>query len=230
MLRKSLHEPIPDYMKWLTLMGARFIEGNTGEGSDEETTPNEETTPPPPAPDKAKGLEAASNEELLAEITRLRQENAKDRTSAKEKAAQDAQDELVQKLAGALGIGDGDNSSTPSVEDLTAQLQASQDAQRQQAVEFAAWKHADSLGVDAKALLNQYSFRQAVNELDPASDSFKSDLKSAIEEEKKSSPFIAKTPSRSGSQLQQHKGPDGEGGGSKSPEELAASISDNNPY
>lgn len=174
------------------------------------------------------GLDQASEDELRAEIARLRRENAKDRTAARDNAAKEAQDELITKLAGALGI--NQEGEQPSADDLAAQLEASQQKQRQQAVEFKAWQQADSLGVDGKTLLNQVSFREAIADLDPESDTFETDLKSAIEEEKKQSAFLVKTPSRSSSQLNQHKGSDGEGNSSKTPEELAASITNRNPY
>lgn len=233
--RAPFYEPVPEYMKRLSMMGARFIEGNTGEGSDGdndgsegEETPQEGETPDTPPAEKSK-LEDASKEELLEEVRLLRRENAKDRTSAKEKAAQDAQQELIDKLAGALGFKqDGDEA--PSVDDLTAQLQQEQEARRSQSIEFEAWRQAADIGVDANALLNLRSFHEAVAQLDPNSDTFKADVKAAIENEKKNSSFIAKAPSRSSNPLNQHKGSDGEGTGSKSPEELAASITEKSPY
>lgn len=229
----QFYEPIPSYMKRLSMMGARFIEGNTGEGGDEggsEETPTEETPPTPDTPPAEKPkLEDASKEDLLEEIRLLRRENAKDRTTAKEKAAQDAQQELVDKLAGALGLKqDGDEA--PSVDDLTAQLQQEQEARRTQSIEFEAWRQASDIGVDANALLNLRTFHEAVSQLDPNSDTFEADVKAAIEAEKNTSPFIKQVPSRSSNPLNQHKGSDGEGTGSKSPEELAASITEKSPY
>lgn len=227
-LKRAYYEPVPPWMQKLTMMGARFVEGNNGEG--EQGTPPAPTPPtdPPESTDpEPKGLDKASEDELRAEITKLRRENAKDRTSAKEAAAQEATQSLVDKLASALGI----NDEQPTAEDLTAQLEASQAAQRQQAVEFAAYKQATDLGVDAKLLLNQRSFHQAVADLDPESQTFDDDLKAIVEAEKKDYPYLSKqAPGKSGNELNQHRGHDGSGGGSKSPEELAASITRNNPY
>lgn len=55
----------------------------------------------------------------------LRKENASDRTAAKTKAAQDAQDDLVQRLGRAMGlIKDDSEAKPPTAEELTTQLRA----------------------------------------------------------------------------------------------------------
>lgn len=181
-------------------------------------------------------LEDASQEELLAEVKRLRRENARrrtDNTAAVQQAQEQAQQDLVARLAGALGITQEGEDNAPTVDDLTAELEQSQQTQRQQAVEFAAWQQAGELGVDPKALINQVSFQQATKDLDPSSETFSDDLKAAIEAEKTASPYIVvtqQTPGRSSKPLNQHLGTDGQGSGSKSPAELAAAVNKNNPY
>lgn len=180
------------------------------------------------------GLENATPDELRAEIKRLRQENARDRTNAKQTAAQEAETNLVNRLAAALGFGDDDGDNTPSADDLQTQLEQSQQAQRQRDVEFAAWRAAAKADVDPEVLLNQVSFQKRIADLDPSADTFSNDLNQAIEAERKENSLFEQHepifPGRSSQPLNNRRGNDGKGNSSQGPAELAKAINKLTPY
>lgn len=100
-----------------------------------------------------------------AEIERLRSENGKDRTTAKQTAAQQATDELTQKLGKALGlIKDGD--TKPTSDQLAAQLTEQATAAKQAQTELSVYRLAGKHGADADALLDSRAFLAKIAELD----------------------------------------------------------------
>lgn len=119
-------------------------------------------TPPAPAPSDANPWD--NPDTAKAEIERLRRENAKDRTTAKQTAAQEAEVRLAQKIGKALGLVK-DEPVDPA--QLTEQLTRSQTQARQAQVQLAVYKAAAAAGGDPAAVLDSASFLAKVANLDP---------------------------------------------------------------
>ncbi|MBD5787115.1 hypothetical protein IF650_13085 [Cellulosimicrobium terreum] len=116
---------------------------------------------------------------LKAEIERLRRENASARTNAKQTAAQEARDALVQDLGKALGlVKDGDTATTP--EQLTAQATAARDEARVARVELAVFKRAAGHNADPAAVIDSRTFLAKVTDLDPTAADFGDKVDAAI--------------------------------------------------
>lgn len=144
--------------------------------TDATITPSEptaETTPPaapaaPAAPESTTSTPAATEIPDWAKdpataarmVADLRAENARDRTSAKEKAAQEAQAELLTKL----GLKPADEPADPAkvASDLAAARTAAADSARELAIYRAA-----PAGTDVNALLDSRSFLTTVASIDP---------------------------------------------------------------
>lgn len=102
-------------------------------------------------------------EAARAEIERLRKENAKDRTTAKETAANEARNELAQTIGKALGLIQEDTPVDPA--ELTTQVAQSQAAARQAQIELAVYRNAGE--ADPAALLDSRMFLDKVKDLNP---------------------------------------------------------------
>lgn len=127
------------------------------------TQPEPTTTQPPanaPAANPWDDPKAAQ-----AEIERLRKENAKDRTTAKTQAAEDAKKEMAQTIAKALGLVE-DDASDPAK--LTESLTASQAEAKRARVELAVFRNAASAAGDPAALLDSTSFLATLDAIDPS--------------------------------------------------------------
>jgi hypothetical protein len=126
-------------------------------------------------PDKAK-----------AEIERLRAENGKDRTTAKNKAAEEARNELTQSIGKALGlIKDGDTKADPA--ELTKQIGALSTEATQAKTELAVYKAANKAGADADALLDSRGFLAKLTDIDPTDSKA---ITKAIEDAVKDNPKL----------------------------------------
>ncbi|RNL63642.1 hypothetical protein EFK50_07825 [Nocardioides marmoriginsengisoli] len=130
------------------------------------------TTPPAPTPpvDPPKASEPNANPwadpaAAEAEIKRLRAENAKDRTSAKAQAAEEARKELAQSIGKSLGLVE-DDANDPAK--LTESLTTSQAEAKQARVELAVFRNAAAAGGDPAALLDSSSFLASLAAVDPS--------------------------------------------------------------
>lgn len=180
------------------------------EGQQQQVTPatiadslNASKTTPPADPDAdaengkdgKDALEGLTETEYKQIITRLRNENKKERLEAKQNAATEAANEarqdIVKQIAQALGLTDNED-KTPSVDDLTRELatsanavetaqQAARTAQRQVTV----YQIATQLGADPAALTDSRSFNEKIDDLDPTDNAA---IKAAIEEAVKTNP------------------------------------------
>lgn len=111
--------------------------------------------------------------DAVKEIGRLRQENGKDRTNAKQAAADEARQALAQEIGKALGLVATDD-APPTPEALTAQVteattareQAEADA-RAARVELAVFRAAADHRADAQALLDSRTFTDSLADVDP---------------------------------------------------------------
>lgn len=140
----------------------------------EEATPATEPTPaeptqepaaatPEPATEPPKVNPWEDPEAAKAEIERLRRENASGRVNAKQRAADEARNELAQTIGKALGLVK-DEPVDPN--ELTKQLTQAQTQQRQAALELAIFRATPDASV-ANALLDSRSFLAKVADLDP---------------------------------------------------------------
>lgn len=121
-------------------------------------------------------------ESARAEIERLRKENAKDRTTAKTKAAEEARNEFAQTIGKALGlIKDEQEPVDPAA--LAQQVEQSNALALQAQVENAVMRAAIANGADANALLDSVSFLEKAAALDPTDrDAFSAAVQAAVEE------------------------------------------------
>lgn len=103
-------------------------------------------------------------EQLQNMVRALRKENAKDRTAAKQKAADDAQASLVQQIGKALGL-IKDDDDTPTPDDLTRQLAAEQDAKRSAQTALAVYRAAQGIA-DPDMLTDSARFHKALADVD----------------------------------------------------------------
>ena len=103
-------------------------------------------------------------EQLQNMVRALRKENAKDRTAAKQKAADDAQASLVQQIGKALGL-IKDEDDTPTPDGLTRQLTAEQDAKRSAQTALAVYRAAQGIA-DPDMLTDSARFHKAIADVD----------------------------------------------------------------
>ena len=118
---------------------------------------------------------------LKGMIADLRRENGSARTNAKAQAADEARTALVQELGKALGLVK-DGEQAPKPEELTAQVQAAQQAARAAQVELAVHRAAGTHKADPSALLDSRAFLAKVADLDPTADDFGEKVTAAIKQ------------------------------------------------
>lgn len=153
-------------------------------------TPVGDTTPPAGAPDPSKvvpptktpeqappaGQQAETDADKIARLERevrsARSEAGNERLNAKQQAAKDARDALVQELGKTLGFIQGNETLDPA--ELTSKLQAAEAENQKAKVENAIILAAIGQDVDVKALLRLGDF----DDLDPSKPE---DVKAAIE-------------------------------------------------
>lgn len=144
-----------------------------------------------------------------AEIERLRRENAADRTNAKTKAAQDAEDAVVQRLGKALGfIKDGDKDKVDPAQ-LAAKLTETSTSYTTLQREHQVLLSALDQGADHKALLDSRTFLAKVADLDPADAKFQSKVDAAVKTAVDENPKL-KTGQAPGASGTDHSGGSGE--------------------
>lgn len=162
---------------------------------------------------------------LRAEIARLRRENGTARTAARDKAATDARNAVVQDIGKALGlIKDGDKA--PSAEVLAEQVRTSTAAARTASVELAVFRAAGSAGADADALLDSRAFLAKVADLDPAAADFQTKVTAAINDAVKANPKLKTVRVAGSSSVDHSAGGTGEGRAPRKPRGLANAVAD----
>lgn len=118
---------------------------------------------------------------LTAELTSARQEAGKSRVNAKQAAADEARQSLVQEIGKALGIVK-DESEQVDPAKLTAQLTDQQAAAQAAQVQLQVFKAAAKHGADPEALLDSNSFLRTLDGLAPAdADKIDAAIKAAVE-------------------------------------------------
>jgi hypothetical protein len=156
---------------------------------------------------------------LETALTAARKEAGKDRTTAKAKAAEDARKALLDDVAKALGLKEGE---TVTAEQLQDQLKEAKAATNDSKIQLAVYRSASKAGADPDALLDSRSFLTSVRELDTTAKDFDAlvaaEIKSAIEK----NPKLKTTPTgagRSGGEF-----PGGTGAGTARSASLGAAV------
>ena len=126
----------------------------------QNTTPADVKQETPKTPD---GL-PTDPEQLQNMVRALRKENAKDRTAAKQKAADDAQASLVQQIGKALGL-IKDDTDTPTQDDLIRQLTTEQEAKRTAQTTLAVYRAAQGIA-DPDMLTDSARFHKTLADVD----------------------------------------------------------------
>lgn len=171
---------------------------------------------------------AATVKRLERELADVRKEAGKERTVAKQAAADAAVADLTSKLAKALGIVKDDTPPDPkalaeAISKKDAALTERETALRAKDVELAVWSRADKAGARAAALLDSRSFLRDIGDLDPSDKGFTAALDAAIKSAVKDNPAfgVAQVAAASGGDLS---GGTGEGSARRRPTSLSAAV------
>ncbi|MFB7589373.1 hypothetical protein [Streptomyces sp. NPDC056169] len=151
---------------------------------------------------------ATTVKRLEKELADARKEAAKDRTTAKNQAADEARAALAQEIGKALGLVKADEAPDPAelakaITEKDSTIAERDTALRAKEIELAVWARADKAGAKAGALLDSRSFVRALKDLDPGAKGFTTALDDAIKTAVKDNPaFAAQQPAaRSGGDL-----------------------------
>ncbi|WP_108990439.1 hypothetical protein [Streptomyces coelicoflavus] len=155
--------------------------GGTGDDDTKADDEGKGEKPKPKPPAKKDG------EDPAAELARLRKElkdanaeAAKARTGAKKQAAEEAKAQLVQEMGKALGLIKDDKDEAPDPAKLTAEIERTQKAHRETAIELAVFRGAGKHSADASALTDSRSFLKSIADLDPSAEGFDKAVSAAI--------------------------------------------------
>lgn len=159
-------------------------DGGDGAGTgDQGGSEGEKPKPKPPAGKK----DGDGDEDPAAKIQRLEKdlknanaEAAKARTGAKQQAADEARNEIVQELGKVLGLVEDEKDKAPDPAALKAHLESAQKAHRETAIELAVFRSAGKHGADPEALTDSRAFLRSIAELDPSDEKFASKVSDAI--------------------------------------------------
>ncbi|GAA3956760.1 hypothetical protein GCM10022384_07340 [Streptomyces marokkonensis] len=153
--------------------------GGTGDDDqDDDAAKGDKPKPKPPA--KKDEDPAAELERLRKELKQANSEAAKARTGAKKQAAEEAKAQLVQEMGKALGLVKDDKDEAPDPAKLTAEIERTQKAHRETAIELAVFRSAGKYGADAAALTDSRSFLTSIDDLDPSDEGFAKAVSAAI--------------------------------------------------
>ncbi|GAW50607.1 MULTISPECIES: hypothetical protein [unclassified Nocardioides] len=155
-------------------------------------------------------------------IRDTRADAAKARTEGKQKAAQEAENAVVQRLGKALGlIKDGDKDKVDPAE-LAKQAEAAQSKARQAQVELALYRSASKNNADPDLLAAVLTHQGKLADLDISDEKFQDKVDAIVKKAVDDNPKLAATQA-AGSSSADHAGGSGSGGGKpKSLEEAIA--------
>lgn len=186
-------------------MSTRFLRYLEGDGTEAPgtapagapaaapATPPAAAVPPVPAPPATPPAPAAENVAELPQwaqdkLAALNRENASARVNAKAAAAEEARNELLQKL----GL-TKEGADKPDPDALAKDLAASRDQARQTAVELAVYRAAAANKANPDALLDSASFLAKVRTLDPTGADFATQVTDAITAAVTANPILKAT-------------------------------------
>ncbi|MGW3072363.1 hypothetical protein [Kitasatospora sp. NPDC001132] len=171
-----------------------------GEGGTDDTGSTDDADGAPKPKPPAKGADqAAEIARLTKELADTRKEVGKERTTAKETAAQEARTALVQELGKALGLIKDEKAPPPDPAKLTAEIERAQAAHRETAIELAVFKGAAAHGADPGALTDSRAFMARLGKLDPTDDKFATKVGEAIKQAVTDNPKLAAAPAKTDS-------------------------------
>lgn len=209
--------------------GSSDTAGSTGADTTADTTAGGQTATQQPASQGAAGDDlAATVKRLEKDLADARKEAAKERTAAKQQAADTAVADLTAKLGKALGLVKDDGPPDPkalaeAISQKDAALTEREAALRAKDVELAVWSRADKAGARAAALLDSRSFLRDIGDLDPSDKGFTAALDAAIKTAVKDNPAFsaAQAAAASGGDLS---GGTGEASTRQRPTSLSAAV------
>jgi hypothetical protein len=109
----------------------------------------------------------------------------------KRQAAETAVKEMQAKLAELLGL---EKDEKPDVEAVARELSVAKEEKKRYMIELAAYKASAKAGVNADALLDSRSFLSKVADLDPASETFETDIAKAVSAAVEANPLLKGSP------------------------------------
>lgn len=177
--------------------GSGDAAGSTGTDTTADTATGGQATAQQPSGQGAAGGDlAATVKRLEKDLADARREAAKERTAAKQQAADTAVADLTAKLGKALGLVKDDGPPDPkalaeAISQKDAALTAREADIRARDVELAVWSRADKAGARASALLDSRSFLRDIGDLDPSDKGFTNALDAAIKTAVKDNPAFA---------------------------------------
>jgi hypothetical protein len=192
-------------------------DGTTGQaGSDQGTQTGQQTGQP--AGEQPKDGDVSTLPDWAQTLIRdTRAEAGKSRTNAKQTAADEARQAVLDEFAVKLGYKKGETDPAK----LTEQLNDERDTARQARVELSVFRRAAKHDGDPDALLDSRQFQASIAELDPAAADFEAKVEAAIKTAVKDNPKLKKTaPAASGPSGGQF------GGGPGGPPKKAGSLED----
>ncbi|MFE0808207.1 hypothetical protein ACFW34_12075 [Streptomyces sp. NPDC058848] len=154
--------------------------GGTGDDDSSDDGAAKDAKPKPKPSAKKDEDPAAELERLRKELRQANADAAKARTTAKKNAAEEAKAELVQQMGKALGLVKDDKDEAPDPAKLTAEIERTQKAHRETAIELAVFRSAGKHGADASALTDSRSFLKSIADLDPSDEGFDKAVSAAI--------------------------------------------------
>ncbi|MFE6103191.1 hypothetical protein ACFVQ4_24985 [Streptomyces laurentii] len=166
--------------------------GGTSDDDQDDDAKEEKPKPKPPA--KKDDDPAAELERLRKELKQANSEAAKARTGAKKQAAEEAKAQLVQEMGRALGLIKDDKDEAPDPAKLTAEIERTQKAHRETAVELAVYRGAAKHGADPDALTDSRAFLSSIADLDPADGEFAKKVQAAIKQAVTDNPKLKTAP------------------------------------
>ncbi|WP_282698231.1 hypothetical protein [Streptomyces sp. CC208A] len=167
--------------------------GGTGDDDQDDAAKDEKPKPRPPAK-KDDEDPAAELERLRKELKQANSEAAKARTGAKKQAAEEAKAQLVQEMGKALGLIKDDKDEAPDPAKLTAEIERTQKAHRETAVELAVYRGAAKHGADPDALTDSRTFLRSIADLDPSDAEFAKKVQAAIKQAVTDNPKLKAAP------------------------------------
>lgn len=141
--------------------------------------PAPQATPTPQAPQQPE-LEASRVARLEDELKQARAEAGKSRVNAKQAAADEARQDTLAKVLGALGL-EQDGTRKVTLDDVTSQLEQAKQQQREAHLELAVYRQSAALNANPDALLDSRAFLTAAADLDPSdAEAVKAAIKQAV--------------------------------------------------
>ncbi|MCX5587551.1 hypothetical protein [Streptomyces erythrochromogenes] len=171
--------------------------GSTAADTSADGTAGGQTTTQQPTGQGTAGDDlAATVKRLEKDLADARKEAAKERTAAKQQAADTAVADLTAKLGKALGLVKDDGPPDPkaladAISQKDAALTEREAALRAKDVELAVWSRADKAGARAAALLDSRAFLRDIGDLDPSDKGFTAALDAAIKTAVKDNPAFS---------------------------------------